>query len=70
MKIRVKHESRALIIAFVFLAAVIYAYWYFVISPILNNISYANNVSQFVLRLMKLYCIVVLQQRTIVKIRY
>jgi len=50
MKIRVKHESKAVIIAFIFLAATIYSYWYFIIAPFLNNISYANEVSKFVLQ--------------------
>ena len=47
MKIRVKHESKALIIAFIFLVAVVYSYWHFIISPIIGNISFANEVSKF-----------------------
>ena len=47
MKIRVKHESKALLIAFIFVAATIFSYWQFIISPILNNISYANEVTKF-----------------------
>ena len=50
MKIRVKHESKALIIAFIFLAAVVYSYWYFIISPIIGNISFANEVSKFLVK--------------------
>ena len=50
MKIRVKHESKALIIAFISLAAILYAYWYFVVSPIVNNISFANEVSKFIIK--------------------
>ena len=50
MKIRVKHESKALIIAFVFLSAVLYAYWYFVVSPIISNISFANEVTKFIVK--------------------
>ena len=50
MKIRVKHESKALIIAFIFLAAVVYSYWYFIISPIIGNISFANEVSKFIIK--------------------
>ena len=47
MKIRIKHEGRAILIEIILLIAVLYAYWYFAISPILNNISYANEVTSF-----------------------
>lgn len=50
MKIRVKHESRAVIIAITSVAIVVFLYWYFIISPILNNISFANEVSSFVIK--------------------
>lgn len=50
MKIRVKHESKALIIAFIFLSAILYAYWYFVVSPIISNISFANEVTKFIVK--------------------
>ncbi len=50
MKIRVKHESKALIIAFISLAAILYAYWYFVVSPIISNISFANEVTKFIVK--------------------
>ena len=48
MKIRVKHEAKAVIIAIIALGAVLFAYWYFIISPIINNISYAKEISQFI----------------------
>lgn len=50
MKIRVKHESKAVFIAIISLVLVLYAYWYFIISPIINNISFANNLTQFIVK--------------------
>ena len=50
MKIRVKHEGKAITIELILLAALLYAYWYFIVSPILGNISYANDVTSFVIK--------------------
>ena len=49
MKIRIKHEKKALVIAFVFLFSVIYGYWYLIVSPILQNVQFANQTSSFAL---------------------
>lgn len=48
MKIRIKNEKKAIIIAFIFLFTVIYGYWYFIISPILNNWQFENQANAFV----------------------
>lgn len=49
MKIRVKNEKKAVLIAFVFLFTVMYGYWYFIFSPLLGALKYANESSAFVL---------------------
>lgn len=48
MKIRVKNEKKAIIIAFVFLFSVIYGYWYFIVSPVLGALKFSNQASTFV----------------------
>ena len=48
MKIRVKNEKKAIIISFIFLFAVIYGYWYFIVSPILNALKFSNQSLTFV----------------------
>ena len=48
MKIRIKNEKKAIIIAFIFLFTVIYGYWYFIISPMLQTWQFANQASNFV----------------------
>ena len=48
MKIRVKNEGKAVFFAFTALASVLFCYWYFVISPMLNNISYSKEIASFV----------------------
>ena len=50
MKIRVKHEEKAIFIAIISVVLVAFLYCQFVISPIINNISYANEVSKFVIK--------------------
>lgn len=47
MKIRIKHEKRAVIIALIFVIAVGYAYWYFLLAPIYHNWLFANQASEF-----------------------
>ncbi|MBR3002810.1 MAG: hypothetical protein IKF38_04550 [Clostridia bacterium] len=48
MKIRVKNEAKAIIIAFIFLFTVIYGYWYFIFFPILSNWHFENEAYAFV----------------------
>ena len=47
MKIRIKNEKKAIIIAFVFLFAVIYGYWHFIFSPTIENWKFANQSYAF-----------------------
>lgn len=49
MKIRVKNEKKAIIIAIVFLFTVMYGYWYFIFSPLLGSLKFANESTSFVL---------------------
>lgn len=47
MKIRVKNEGKAVIIAFIALFIVVYCYWHFMIVPILQTNKFANQNAQF-----------------------
>lgn len=47
MKIRIKNEKKAIIIAFIFLFAVIYGYWHFIFSPTIENWKFANQSYAF-----------------------
>ena len=47
MKIRIKNEKKALIIAFVFVFTVLYGYWYFIFTPFFTKISFSNQVNAF-----------------------
>ena len=48
MKIRVKNEAKAIVIALIFLSTVIYGYWYFIFLPIFTNIQFENQAYAFV----------------------
>ncbi len=48
MKIRIKNEKRAIFIAFLFLFAVIYGYWYFILSPTLQSWKFEKQADNFI----------------------
>lgn len=48
MKIRVKNEKKAILIAFVLLFSVMYGYWYFIFSPIMQSWRFADEAVAFV----------------------
>ena len=47
LKIRVKNEKKALIISFIFIIAIIFLYCNYVFSPILQYVSYTNQIENF-----------------------
>ena len=47
MKIRIKNEGKAIIIAFVAVLVMIYLYWIFIISPIIRTNQFTNQNESF-----------------------
>ena len=48
MKIRVKNEKKAIFIAFVFLFSVMYGYWFFIFSPMIQSWKFRDEAVAFV----------------------